>query len=161
VTGKRLWTHTSEAGSAPQDEMLLAGGAVAVVEKILGRNRLLIAADGRPDRIVELPEGLVSLGGELGAGVLAVTLRSPRPDGGGYQRDEGDTLLVSIDRGEILRREVGLVPAAHRAWTADAATASYFSSRAGWLVRLDAATGARQVVPSAPNMALATGEAAR
>ena len=59
--------------------------------------------------------------------------------------ERGDTVFVSLDTGEVVRREAGLLPALYRwqmATGADSqAASSLFMSETGQLLRLDAATG--------------------
>jgi len=81
---------------------------------------------------------------EAAPGVLAVELSS---HGRGTQ---SDTVLVDANAGRVIRSETGLRPAASSwfAWRAQTAPdhGSLFVDDRGALVRLDVATGARQVL---------------
>ncbi len=155
ATGERLRVFEGEGGFTVLEALLLEDGGVAVVESGRETNRLRIASSSRPDLLVDLPSGLVVLGGELGERVLAVGVQPPRPHGRSIERAEGYTLLVALDTGALIRREPSLAPGRRRLQVSSstAAAASLLISAADELVRLDAATGERHIVLKAPAQA--------
>ncbi len=148
--GRRLRSFTGEPGRPLVDAMLLASGAVAVVEGTGVSSRLRLATDGEPDRLVELPAGVALLGGELPGGRLAVGLYRGRTAGSGNSRD---TLVVALASGEIVRREAGIVPALRQGLSGfgrpSPAASTLFEAESGDIVRLDPETGQRQLVLAA------------
>jgi hypothetical protein len=150
-SGRRLRVFDGEPGWAVVDAMLLRGGAVAVVEGTRGSCRLRLATDGEPDRLVELPAGLALIGGELPGGRLAVGLLG-RPTGTD-PGDAGDTLLVALASGEIVRREAGILPPLVHDVAGEGPpspeASRLFVTQAGEIVRLDPDTGRREVVLAA------------
>jgi hypothetical protein len=150
-SGQRLRVFDAEPGWAVVDAMLLTGGAVAVVEGTRGSSRLRLATDRAPDRLVELPAGLALIGGELPGGRLSVGLLRPTKTG---SADSGDTLIVALASGEIVRREAGIVPALLQGVAGfgppSPEASRLFVMQAGEIVRLDPDTGRREVVLPAP-----------
>jgi hypothetical protein len=152
-TGRRLRALTGEELWRVSDALLLSDGTVAAVETRGTASRLRLVAEGRADRLVELPGEFVvgALGGELPGGRLGIGLfgAPPASDRRGDQRI-GDTVVVDLGTGQLTRREVGLRPAVTlygRVRGGSAAT--LFETQAGELVRLDPDTGARLVVLAA------------
>ena len=111
-SGRRLRAFAGEPGWPVGDALLLTGGAVAVVENGGGSSRLRVAIDGQDDRLIELPAGLATLGGELPGGRLTVGLHgTATTETRNAMKRRGDTAIVALATGEIVRREAGLVPA--------------------------------------------------
>lgn len=148
-TGRRLRVFAGEPPWRVNDALLLADGSVAVVEMDGTASRLRLATDMRLDRLIELPGPFVIgvLGGELPGGRIAVGLFGA-PPGPGARGEErvGETVVIELATGEIVRREAGLLPAAGQA---SKAAATLFETAAGELVRLDPDTGQRRVVVAA------------
>jgi hypothetical protein len=130
---------------------MLSDGRVSVLERAGGTNFLrLAAAPAGHDRLIELPPGDPLLGAELAGGVLTIGVRPPKPDGRGADPDRAFALLVALGSGEIVRREEGLLPAGPRRLLSGTTPSSLLLSVSGQLVKLDPATGERQVVLEAP-----------
>jgi hypothetical protein len=153
-TGRRLRALAGQEQWRVSDAVLLSDRTVAVVEKRGTTSRLRLVAEGGGDRLIELPGEFVAgaLGGELPGGRLGIGLlgAAPASDRYGDQRI-GDTVVVDLAKGQLIRREVGLrlaVTLYGRA-RAGSSAATLFETQAGELVRLDPDTGARQVVLAA------------
>jgi hypothetical protein len=148
TSGRRLRVFAGEPGWPVNDAALLGDGRVAVVEGSGAVNRLRLAADGEADRLIELPAGFATLGGELPGGRIVIGLRSTPRVG-----SAGETVTLACATGEIVRREAGLVPVVHQGIYGGArdlsGAATLFQSQSGELVRLDPGTGARRVVLAA------------
>ncbi len=147
-SGQRLRTFTGDPGWTIEDALSLENGRTAVIESDRAKSRLRLATDDRPDRLVELPDGLAVLGEELPGGILAVGIRPPIT---GSDRDRrGDTVLVALDTGEVVRREPGLLPALRQGRFLPGAhsrvASSLFVSETEELLRLDGAMGDRRVI---------------
>lgn len=152
ASGQRLRAFQGEDGWTVTDAALLEDG-VAVVERRAQSSRLRLAMDGGADRLVELPAGFVMLGGELpGARIVLGLWPSARVPRAGEPHG-GEALIVSLAAGEVVGREADLVPTArgglYGGWRELRGAASLFETKAGELVRLDPATGSRQVVLAA------------
>jgi hypothetical protein len=143
--GSRLRTFAGEGAFGVHDAALLSDGTVALIESSRGAYRLRLASDGASDRLVELESAPVLLGGELPRGRIAVGLL---PAGG--RQWAGDTLVVEVASGRVVRRLEGLLPASLPrlgGGHADPSEAStLFGTRAGAIVRLDPETLAQSVV---------------
>jgi hypothetical protein len=154
-TGRRLRAFAGEEPWQVKDALLLADGTVAVVEQHGTASRLRLAADGKADRLIELPGEFVAgaLGGELPGGRLAVGLfGAPQTPGRLLDVRMGDTvLMVDLATGHVVRREAGLQPVAtaYGRGRGSSAVSTLFETQAGELVRLDPDTGARQVLLAA------------
>jgi hypothetical protein len=147
ASGRRLRVFTGEDGLAVHDAHLLEDGGVALIESDYERNRLRLALDGQPDRLVELPGGQASIGGALPGGLLSVGVGPALPRVVNRPpADAAQVLLIASQTGEIVRREPGLALATPSFGHASPATSSLFLASGGELVRLDAATGERRVL---------------
>jgi len=139
ATGRRLGVFAGDDGYTVAHAVLLDDGGAALVESDHVRNRLRLALDGQPHRLVELPPGLATLGGVLKHNLLSIAIRRQLPfEPGRFGPELVETLLVAIDTGEVVRREPRLAPAG--------GVATLFITSEGDLVRLDPATGERQVL---------------
>jgi hypothetical protein len=151
-SGRRLRAFQGEDGWTVTDAALLDGG-VAVVERREQANRLRLAVDGEADRFVELPAGFVMLGGQLPGARIAVGVWPSALVPRAGEPHAGEALIVSLAAGEVVRREADLVPTARAGLYGGSrelrGAATLFETNAGELVRLDPATGSRQVVLAA------------
>ena len=160
-SGRRLRLFKGDSGSTVQDALLLDNGGVAVIEGDRTRNRLRLAADNQPDRLVELPDGLAVLGGELPGGLVAVAIR-PLPlevDGAnGATPSMGANGATPSSSRSTRERSCAGRPAfcprcAGGRWRPGPppqAVSSLFMSETGELLRLDGVTGERRVILAAP-----------
>jgi hypothetical protein len=148
-SGARLRTLSPDDGFQLEDAYLLADGRVAAIETLGPSVRLRLAAPGRADRLVALPEGTGFVGGELAGGVLDLGRFLP---GVPTREARRETLFVSWNSGEIVGREAGLIPVRFRLGSSVRGAAAELAwSDAGELVRLDPSAHRREVLlPAAP-----------
>jgi hypothetical protein len=144
-SGRRLRRFESDpaTGWVVRDAALVAGGVVAVVESAGPQSRLRLAAEGAPDRLVELPRGHAALSAVLPGGRLALGLHAEPASAPHAGAPAAETVIVAGASGELVRREPGLLPVRL------GGPAALFESSAGELVRLDVDTGQRHVVLAA------------
>jgi hypothetical protein len=152
-SGRRLRAFAGEPGWPVTDALLLASGAVAVVEGSGAASRLRLSADGAADRLIELPAGFAVLGGELPGGRVAIGLYGPPSTGPRVDTAAGITVVVALPSGEIVRREAGLLPALRQGLSGGGrqspGASTLFESPTGEIVRLDVDTGRRRLVLAA------------
>jgi hypothetical protein len=147
-SGERLRIFSPDDGYRLEDACLLADGRVAAIERLGASARLRLAAAGRADRLVALPEGTAFVGGELPGAVLALGRFLP-----GVPTREGrrETVLVSWDTGKIVGHEAELLPVRDgRVGPSARGAAGLAWSASGELVRLDPTARQRQVLLPAP-----------
>jgi hypothetical protein len=145
TTGALLATLVAEGGAGRIAATFLRDGRLAVVES--GRNMTLrlYSRDGVPSWSLDIaPTFALGEVIQTAPDVLAVPLPSPGPE------RSSDTVLVDASSGRVIRRESGLRPAASSWFARRGQTVpddgSLFVDDRGVLVRLDVATGARQVL---------------
>jgi hypothetical protein len=152
-SGRRLRVFTGEPGWTLNDALLLTSDAVAVLESSGAESRLRLSADGEADRLIELPAAFAMLGGELPGGRITVGLYGAARPGTRDEKRAGDTVIISLATGEIVRREAALLPAVRQGLSGTGrqspGVSTLFQSQAGEIARLDVDTGARQVVLAA------------
>ena len=146
VTGARLATLVPEGAGGRLSARFLRDGRLAVVEAGHGIRLRVFTPEGTETASVDVASGFATTQvTETAPGILAVVLPYHRP------RHEAVTVLVDASSGRVIRREMGLSPAGP-SWFATGMTppptipTNLFIDDAGALVRLDVATGARQVV---------------
>jgi hypothetical protein len=151
ASGRRMRAFWGEDGWAITDVALFEGGRVALVEGRLGANRLRLAADGEADRLLDLPDGLATIGRELPGARIAVGLRRPLGSPGAGETSEAETVIVARASGEVVRRESGLTPASRVGLFGGESPggAPLFETERGELVRLDVDSGSRRLVLAA------------
>ena len=145
TTGTLIGTLVPEGGAGRIFATFLRDGRLAVVTSGRGVTLRLFSAQGIEAWSLEVaPVYSFPRATEAAPGVLAVELSS---HGRGTQ---SDTVLVDANAGRVIRSETGLRPAAASWfwWRAPALPddGSLFIHDGGALVRLNAATGARQVL---------------
>ena len=145
TTGALLATLVAEGGAGRIAATFLRDGRLAVVESGQNVTLRMYSRDGAPSWSLDIA-ATFALGEviQVAPDVLAV----PLPYQGAGRRS--DTVLVDASAGRVIRRESGLLPAAS-SWFArrgqtSADDGSLFVDDRGALVRLDVATGARQVL---------------
>src|SRR5262249_52121928 len=103
-SGARLATLVEPGAAGALEADFLADGRIAVAARRRELELHLFAPDGREERRVGLPRGLLArCGGGPAAGQLAVGLW----DG---TLASSQTLVVDLSTGQLLRREPGLLP---------------------------------------------------
>ena len=145
TTGALLATLVPEGRAGRIAATFLGDGRLAVVESGRGVVLRVFSAGGAESWSLDVsPTYSVTRATEVAPGVIAVELSF---QGRGSR---SDTVLVDETAGRVIRRENGLRPAASSwfAWRAQTAPdhGSLFVDDRGALVRLDVATGGRQVL---------------
>jgi len=145
ATGVLIATLVPEGRAGGIAVAFLRDGRLAVVEYGRGVVLRVFSTEGEESLSLEItPTFGFAAVAEVAPGVLAVELPSPGADAG------SDSVLVDVSTRRVMRREHGVKPAAS-SWFAPGAQAApgaggLFIDDKGALVRLDVATGARQVL---------------
>ena len=145
TTGALLGTLVPEGGAGRIFATFLRDGRLAVVTSGRGVTLRLFSAQGIESWSLEVaPMFSLARTTEAAAGILAVELSLLG------RGSRSDTVLVDANAGRVIRTETGLRPAAASwfAWRSQTLPddGSLFIDDRGALVRLDIATGARQVL---------------
>jgi hypothetical protein len=140
--GRLLATPVAEGGAGRASMAFLADGRLAVVSATRSTDLHLFDGQGRLTATVQVaPWFALARVVPVGDDLLAVEVP--------YQADKTDTVLVEASTGRVLRREQGLQPGSRpRPWLGlpSAPTGDLFIDHRGALVRLDLATGDRNVI---------------
>jgi hypothetical protein len=144
TTGALLASPVPEGSTGRLAAVFLQDGRLAVVEGGVGIRLRVFTTDGLESVSVDISRGFAATRViEVAPGILAVD----QPLFGGGQPPE--TVIVDASSGRILRRDAGLRTAAIGLFgngTNTSGPASLFIDEKGALVRLDTATGARDIL---------------